>query len=222
MPDDIGPATEAFRLHTSDGVSLEAELRTAPAGPTPIGRVVLAHPHPQFGGSMRSLVTSELFRTLPDHGITTLRFNFRGVEGSEGTYGEGRAEHADVMAAIDALAARSAESTTPLVLCGWSFGADVSLSVIDERLAGWFLIAPPLRLLRPEEFVAASDPRPKVLAVPEHDQYSSPECTREVTATWTNADVEVIAGGDHFLAGRTTVAADLLVEFVKSVESLNN
>jgi len=161
VSDDIGlPAVEALRVQTADGLSLEAEY--APAGPGERAAVVLAHPHPMQGGSMRSLVTSELFRALPPRGLSVLRFNFRGVEGSEGSHGGGIDEHDDVIAAIEALEAqRGGEpARPPLVLAGWSFGADVSLSVTDPRLAGWFLIAPPLRVLPDSAFVASSDPRP--------------------------------------------------------------
>lgn len=207
QPGDV--AIESLTIHTEDDLALEAEI----ARPTdPVAAVVLAHPHPLQGGSMRSLVTSELFRTLPTEGVAMLRFNFRGVEGSEGTHGDGRGEHADVIAAIDALAA--ATPARPLILAGWSFGADVSLSVLDERLAGWFLIAPPLRVLDDHELVASSDPRPKVLVVPEHDDFRPPEPAREATADWVNTRIEVIPGADHFLVGRTHKAAKLLRRFV--------
>ncbi len=205
VPDDI----EILTLSTSDGLALEAEARI----PTDAhAAVVLPHPHPQHGGSMRSLVTSELFRTLPERGLAVLRFNFRGVEGSEGTHGGGRGEHADIVAAIDALAART--EVRPLLTAGWSFGADVSLSVLDDRLAGWFLIAAPLRILRPAEFVAAHDPRPKFFASPENDQFRRPEGVRELTADWKNTEVETVTGADHYLVGRTTKVADLLVAFI--------
>jgi alpha/beta superfamily hydrolase len=214
MGDDPATPTdvEDAVCRTSDGLDLEAELAVPP---TPNGAVVLAHPHPQQGGSMRSLVTSELFRTLPAAGIATLRFNFRGVEGSEGTFGGGIAEHDDVVAAIDRL--RVATSATPLVLAGWSFGADVSASVVDPRLAGWFLIAPPLRVLPDDRLVAASDPRPKHLAVPEHDMFRPPDSAREATAGWTNTTVEVVPGADHFLVGRTAKVAAALVAFVRGL-----
>lgn len=214
MGDDPGTAADVQDAvcRTADGLDLEAELAVPP---TPTGAVVLAHPHPQQGGSMRSLVTSELFRTLPAEGIATLRFNFRGVEGSEGTYGGGVAEHDDVVAAIDRL--RVATSAEPLVLTGWSFGADVSASVADDRLAGWFLIAPPLRVLPVERFVVAHDPRPKHLAVPEHDMFRPPESARDATADWANTTIEVVPGADHFLVGRTAKVAAALVAFVRSL-----
>jgi alpha/beta superfamily hydrolase len=212
MADDSGTETavEAAVCRTTDGLSLEAELSVPPS---PLGAVVLAHPHPQQGGSMRSLVTSELFRSLPRSDIATLRFNFRGVEGSEGTHGGGIAERQDVIGAIDRL--RVATSAEPLVLAGWSFGADVSASVLDDRLAGWFLIAPPLRVLPADEFVVATDPRPKHLAVPEHDMFRPPDSARAATSHWTNTTVEVVAGADHFLVGRTAKVAAALVEFVR-------
>lgn len=205
--DDAGP--RELRLATADGLSLEAEL-DVPAGAR--AAVVLAHPHPQHGGSMRSLVTSELFRTLPAERMAVLRFNFRGVGTSEGSYGGGVDEASDIVAAIDALTANV--DARPVVLCGWSFGGDVSLTVLDERLAGWFLIAPTLRILPADSYVAGHDPRPKLLAVPEHDDFRPPDSAREATTGWVNTRIEVVAGADHFLVGRTAKAAALLVDFV--------
>jgi len=211
MGDDSGTSAVVEALHctTADGLSLEAEV-SVPDGP--VGTVVLAHPHPEHGGSMRSLVTSELFRSLPAAGIATLRFNFRGVEGSEGAFGGGVAERHDVVAAIDRLCELS--DVRPLVLAGWSFGADVSASVVDDRLAGWFLIAPPLRMLPAHEFVAGFEPRPKVLAVPENDMFRPPDSAREATADWVNTTIEVVAGADHFLVGRTAKVTESLIDFV--------
>jgi uncharacterized protein len=166
---------------------------------------------------MRSLVTSELFSALPGRGLVVLRFNFRGVGGSEGEHGGGVDEHHDVVAAIDALAPDAAARGVPLVLAGWSFGADVSLTVTDERLAGWVLIAPPLRVLPADAFVAAHDPRPKCFVVPERDQFRSPDAVAEMTADWTNVEINAVPGADHFLVGRTKVAVDHLDRFVSAL-----
>lgn len=203
--------TETAKLATADGVSLEAEMRV-PADPW--ARVVLAHPHPQQGGSMRSLVTSELFASLPGHGVAALRFNFRGVGDSEGDHDEGRGEAADVVAGIDAMSKRC--DAGPLVLAGWSFGADVSLSVTDSRLTGWVPVAPPLRVIPIEDMVAAVDQRPKVIVVPENDPFNPPKRCRAETADWVATTVEVITGGDHFLVGRTDRLVELLVDTCRS------
>jgi alpha/beta superfamily hydrolase len=216
VPDDIGPAaiaTESLTCTTSDGVRLEAEIRRVAE---PRGAVVLAHPHPQQGGSMRSLVTSELFRLLPERGLTALRFNFRGVEGSEGSYGEGLDEAHDIVAAIDEIS-EGRPAGVPLVLAGWSFGADVSLSILDDRLQGWFLIASPLRILPEAALVAAHDPRPKVFAIPENDEFRVPDSVRDYTAAWRNVTIHTIPGAGHYLVGKTGKVAELLVDFVASL-----
>jgi uncharacterized protein len=196
-------ADGGFRLITEDGESLEAEWAAPPpdAGDVERAVVVLAHPHPAHGGTMRSLVTSELFRTLPDTGMAVLRFNFRGVEGSTGTHGGGPAERSDVAAAVAEAACR--RPGLPLVLSGWSFGGDVSLAVDDPAISCWFAVAPTLRILDPSLLVAATDPRPKHLAVPEHDEFNPPDACREKVEGWTATSVEVVAGADHYLVGRT-------------------
>jgi alpha/beta superfamily hydrolase len=203
-----------MRLTTADGVALEAEA-TVPADPR--AAVLLAHPHPRHGGSMRSLVTSELFRALPGLRCAVVRFNFRGVEGSEGRHGGGRDERHDVVAGLDALVEQA--PGVPAVAAGWSFGADVSLSVTDPRLAGWFAVAPPLRILGPTEYLAGADPRPKLLAVPERDEFNPPEPCRAAVAGWRSTEVRVVPGADHFLVGRTQLLADLLAGFVDGLAS---
>jgi len=215
MTDDIDRTpvpTEIHLLTTVDGVGLEAETRVPLR---PVGAAVLAHPHPQHGGSMRSLVTSELFRTLPELDVAVIRFNFRGVERSEGTYDAGHGEQHDIVAAIDTLS--GLVDNVALVLAGWSFGADVSLSIIDPRVTGWCVVAPPLRILRADELLAAQDPRPKRLVVPENDQYRTPDSVRSYTEDWVRTEVAVIAGGDHFLAGRTDQVATHIAEFVTTL-----
>lgn len=206
MTDDF--ATRSLRTTTSDGLSLEAEL-IVPDGAR--AAVVLCHPHPQQGGNMTSLVTSELFRSLPSSGLAALRFNFRGVGTSEGTHEFGIGEALDIVAAIDTMSVEC--PTLPLFVSGWSFGADTSLSVLDPRITAWLACAPPLRVLPLEDLSAAAgaDPRPKLLIVPEHDQFRDPESAIEATAAWLNTEVVAVAGADHFFVGRTNKVAALIV-----------
>ena len=198
-------------LITSDGLRLEAQV-SIPASAR--AAVVLCHPHPQQGGNMTSLVTSELFRVLPGSGFAVLRFNFRGVGASEGAHDNGIGEALDIVAAIDALSAECPD--LPLFVSGWSFGADTSLSVLDARIDAWIACAPPLRVLPLETLTAAagSDPRPKLLIVPEHDQFRTPDAATEATADWLSTEVVGVAGADHFFVGRTDKVAKLLDGFV--------
>jgi len=202
-------------IHTSDGLALEAEWATPPTG-TPTATAVLCHPHPQYGGTMRSIVISALFEALPTRGIACLRFNFRGVERSEGAYTEGRSEPLDVVAALDAAASET--PTVPLALVGWSFGADMALSIHDPRLAGWVGIAPPLRFRAADAYDAvARDPRPKLLVLAANDEFRTPAEIEAETSGWSATRHETIAGASHFFVGRTERVVALVSEFVEGL-----
>lgn len=196
---------------TSDGIALEAELAT-PADRAARAGMVLCHPHPQYGGTMRSIVISALFDALPRAGVTCLRFNFRGVENSEGEHDEGRGERLDAVAAIEVLDEDLA-STVPLVLTGWSFGGDIALGTVHDRIAAWFAIAPPLRFHHDVD-VVASDARLKLLALAEHDEIRSPSTIVEMTESWVNTEIEIVRGASHFFVGRTDQLVTLATALV--------
>ena len=206
---------QSLTLASSDGVTLEAERAT----PTNASRasVVLCHPHPQYGGTMRSIVIGALFDALPAAGFTVLRFNFRGVERSTGTHDDGRGELLDVQAALDDADATRADGE-PLLLAGWSFGADMTLATHDERVAGWLAIAPPLRFAT--DFAAvAHDARPKQLVLGQHDEFRGPASVVEATEDWIATEIDVIAGASHFFVGRTDRVVDAAGAFVERVVS---
>ncbi|MDZ4826581.1 MAG: alpha/beta fold hydrolase [Actinomycetota bacterium] len=165
---------------------------------------------------MRSLVTSELFDALPRLGHPCVRFNFRGVEGSEGAWAEGRDEPLDIVAAVDALAVEIAPGT-PVALVGWSFGGDMALSVTDERVSGWVGIAPPLRFR--STFGAASDARPKHLVLAAHDEFRPPGEIETEVANWPATTTEVIAGASHFFVGRTDRVVGATAEFLAKLST---
>ena len=203
---------EPIPVVTADGHRLEAELAVAAderAG------MVLCHPHPQYGGTMRSIVISALFEALPPTGVTCLRFNFRGVEGSDGFYDDGRGERADAQAAVEALADRL-PAPTPLVLAGWSFGADIALSTLDPRLAAWLAVAPPFHFVD-DPAPAAGDERPKLLALAEHDEVRAPGDVQALVARWRSTEVVVVPGASHFFVGRTARLVELAGAFVDRV-----
>ena len=198
------------KLTTADGVTLEAEIVT-PESATRAG-VVLCHPHPQYGGTMRSIVIGALFDALPRHGVTCLRFNFRGVQRSEGVHDFGNLERVDAETAVSALAVRLPPGT-PLILTGWSFGADMALSVRDQRVTAWMAIAPPLASVHDLDGLA-TDPRPKLLALAQHDEYRDPAEVTEVAEHWANTDVHVVGGASHFFMGRTDRLVELAAGYV--------
>ena len=228
---------EAFAVEavTPDGIELEAEaawpgsLRPAGAGAVHAGHggtaaavAVLSHPHPLYGGDMWNPLVDHLFRALPASGIATLRYNFRGTGRSGGSHDDGKAEQLDAAAAFDAAVRLAADRSPaadppPVVSAGWSFGGDVSLAAGHDRLSAWIGIAAPLRIVDPASMGAAADPRPKLLLVPEHDQFRSPAEAAEITQGWANTQLDVISGGDHFLMGHARVVGEKIASFVAAL-----
>ncbi|MCY3949354.1 MAG: hypothetical protein OXF61_09135 [Acidimicrobiaceae bacterium] len=228
---------EAFAVEavTSDGIELEAEAAwpgsrrpqsagsdDGSSGGTAAAVAVLSHPHPLYGGDMWNPLVDHLFRALPASGIAALRYNFRGTGRSGGSHDDGKAERLDAAAAFDAAVRLAADRSgtadpPPVVSAGWSFGGDVSLAAGHDALSAWIGIAAPLRIVDPAEMTAPRDPRPKLLLVPEHDQFRAPAEATDIASGWTNTRLEVIPGGDHFLMGHARAVVEHIATFARGL-----
>lgn len=137
VTDLIGPAGSLEAL-------LDGPEQTAAGTSSIRAAVVLAHPHPQFGGTMHTKVVYRSAKGLARIGCAVLRFNFRGVGRSQGAFDQGEGEKEDFKAALDYMAARY--SGAPLWAAGFSFGSWVALEVgaIDDRVSALIGIAPPV------------------------------------------------------------------------------
>jgi hypothetical protein len=186
--------TETVRLVAADGVVLEGDLAVPPGATT---GAVVCHPHPRYGGDRHVPVVDGLFRTLAAAGVAVLRFDFRGVGASGGEFGGGVDERLDVGAALNELG-RVVDSARWLV--GYSFGADVALSVDGDRVAGWVAVAPPLGVVA-HAAPAGADDRPTLVLAPAHDQFRPPSSARHALAGWTGVTLEEVPMADHLLGG---------------------
>jgi alpha/beta superfamily hydrolase len=101
-----------------------------PAG-EPAGIALVAHPHPLQGGSLDNKVAQTLAKTFAAIGYAAVRFNFRGVGRSEGTFDEGAGETDDALAALAFARARFGDAL-PLALAGFSFGSYVQTRVASR------------------------------------------------------------------------------------------
>lgn len=99
----------------------------ANAPPEPRGIALIAHPHPQQGGTLDNKVAYTLAKTFFELGLAAVRFNFRGVGRSEGTFDDGVGETADALAAL--AHAKSRYGELPVALAGFSFGSFVQTRV---------------------------------------------------------------------------------------------
>jgi hypothetical protein len=204
----------AVTLRTTDGVTLDGDaIEVAADLDGPWASVVLCHPHPRFGGDRRAGLISHLFAALPAAGVRTLRFDFRGVGRSTGTHGGGGAERADAAAAVEAWATDHRHG--PLATVGWSFGGDVSLATGHPAIDRWCAIAAPLHVIEPSTMAAADDPRPKLLCVPEHDEFRPPAEAEAIVAGWPSATVSVISGASHLVIGRYDRSTELVLDFLR-------
>lgn len=198
-------AIHTVTLTTIDGLDLEADFASA-EGPTVRGAVTIAHPHPLYGGDRFHPIVTALHEELPRRGFHALRFDFRGASGRDHLHDDGDAERLDVASAIDFLAGIVDEG---IWVGGYSFGALVSLSVIEPRVDGWFAIAPPVA---GREVLAGRDPRPKHLVIPRHDQFAPPEAVD--LSTWTATSLDIVESADHFLAGAAGTVARSVADWI--------
>jgi len=195
---------EDVELRTSDGLTLVGEL-ALPADADPVATMVALHPLPTHGGFMDSHIIRKAAARLPALAqIAVLRFNFRGVTSprgtSEGQFGDGIAERADLAAALDLVAARGLPQ--PWIV-GWSFGTEVALKWGLERpVVGAILLSPPLHRTSEAELAAwRGSGRRLVAVIPELDDYLRPAEAAARFAVVPEAELVAVEGGKHLWVG---------------------
>jgi len=135
----IPPAPQSMRIPGPSG-ALQA-LVEEPAGVTPRNFAVLCHLHPLHGGTMTNKIIHILARTFNECGVPTIRFNYRGVGESEGTYDHGEGETEDALSVIEW--GRRRWPTTQLWLAGVSFGGGVALrAALRTDVSRLVMVAP--------------------------------------------------------------------------------
>jgi alpha/beta superfamily hydrolase len=209
---------ESIRFRTADELTLEGELRRPPTDA--VGSAVICHPHPLQGGSKDHPILWAIRNELAHRGFVVLGFNFRGVMGSEGEFGEGAGETIDARAALGRV---REEADGPSVVAGVSFGADVALrlGLEDDRVAGLALVGfVPDYAERPgfpaEGQLAAFD-RPVLFLSGSRDKFSTPEQLRTLADRLPNADAVNLEGADHLFWRREPEASAVVGEFAERV-----
>jgi len=206
-------------LRTSDGLTLVGEL-SLPLDRDAVATIVALHPLPTAGGFMDSHVVRKMAARLPAlAGVAVLRFNFRGVSSprgtSEGSFGEGVAEAADLEAALRLVADEGLP--TPW-LVGWSFGTEVALKHgLGHDLAGVVLLSPPLHRTTDAELARwAGSGVPLTALVPELDDYLRPDEARRRFALVPEVDLVAVEGAKHLWVGEKQTTR-VLAEIVQRV-----
>lgn len=186
---------------------LEGTLRVPDGGPRAI--VVIAHPLPTHGGEMRNPLVAGIARACAQHGWYALRFNFRGVGASAGTWTSGREESEDVGAAV--AHARAVAPDLPLGLVGYSFGALMALKWLagGGRVDALALVGLPLRSVSGGDNDLPLVPDGTVIVAAERDQFGT---AAELRERLPRARTLEVRGADHFFVGHRDELQRLVTE----------
>ena len=172
---------------------------------------ILCHPHPQYGGSMHDGVLDIAARVMLDHGIDCIRFNFRGVGGSDGRYDDGVGEVDDLIAVANWATENHADHE--LWLAGYSFGSSIvfkALSQLETKFA--LLIAPPVGMMAfPDEIDTSA-----VHAIA-GDQDNFVDSEQFIARFGDRANL--LNGADHFFGGYQNQLSDAVAQAIATALS---
>jgi alpha/beta superfamily hydrolase len=190
---------------------LEA-LLDIPAG-KPRAAVVFAHPLPIEGGTMHTKVVFQAAKALARIGCVVLRFNFRGVGRSAGTWDNGRGEMDDYRAASDFLAKRYPD--LEMWAGGFSFGSYIAMSsgADDDRMCALIGIAPPVN--RYEYASVKLSNKPKFIVHGEADELIPLKAVREFYARLEEPkELVEIDRANHLFDGQASEVGDALEDLL--------
>jgi len=196
----------------NEGLSMEACLEL-PETPGPFPGVVLCHPHPLYGGDMDNNVVVAVKKALVKEQIACLRFNFRGVGLSQGSFANGIGEQDDAGAAISLLKCQEEIDADRVGIMGYSFGGMVALSrgshsSYIRALAAVSPVVP--------ANVDADCKKPKLIICGDKDNMIPSSDILQAAEKMNDPKVvEVISGADHFWRGYENRLAGTVVDFFR-------
>ena len=208
----MNPTTRALSLQGQAG-QIEALLDEPADGPVQ-GTAVIAHPHPLFGGTMQNKVVQTLARAFVQCGWRAVRFNFRGVGASEGSYDDGQGEAADMCQVIAQVAPEG-----PLALAGFSFGAFVTSHVVQalgDQRSPQQLVLVGTAASRFEVAPVAPDLHERCLVLHGEQDDTVPLASVMDWARPQSLPITVIPGCEHFFHGQLPLLKSLVVRHLRS------
>ena len=172
--------------------------------------VAIAHPHPQYGGDMHNGVVMALAQKLADLGVPTLRFNFRGVGRSEGSFDNGRGELEDLMAAVSFLSTADHIDPRNIAFAGYSFGAEMVIRLAAQSPRPTPLVAVSPAVSSVVGKLWQSIPGPKLIICGDSDDFLPAE---RLMAAVPETERHIISGEDHFWFHKLSEMADVASDF---------
>ncbi|MFZ9035637.1 MAG: alpha/beta hydrolase [Francisellaceae bacterium] len=192
---------------------LEAIVETPGEVTYPEITAVLCHPHPLFQGTMHNKVVTTMARVFRDLGIQSIRFNYRGVGGSEGEYGEGVGELDDTLKVIEYI--KQQKPGQKLILAGFSFGGSVAYkaAAISSDVMALLTIAPAVINFPVDGFNEPQMPWCVVQGI--DDEVVDADAVFDVVLKKTKSDATIIKMNEvgHFFHGKLTDLKQELTDY---------
>ena len=210
----MAPSLSLAVQGSAGAIEALADHPDADAFAAPRGTVVIAHPHPLFGGTMHNKVVQTLARAYVQCGWRAVRFNFRGVGGSAGSHDEGRGEVDDMLAVVS----QTASPGDALAIAGFSFGAYVAAQVIARLYPGRPMASAVLVGTAASRFAVpaiAQDLHARTLVVHGEQDDVVPLAAALDWARAQSLPVTVVSGSGHFFHGQLPLLKALVVRHVR-------
>ena len=174
---------------------------------------VFGHPHPLHGGTMHTKALYQAAKAMPRIGVAALRFNFRGVGRSVGTFDSGAGEKDDFRAALAYVEQRFPD--LPIWAAGMSFGSWIAMTVgaEDARVSLLLAIAPPVD--RYDFSALQTCTLPKFIVHGESDELISIKEIRKFYAQIPEPrELVTIEDANHLFEGKTSLVGDAVEDLL--------
>ena len=191
-------------------------LLDLPASDAVDGAAVICHPHPKHGGTMHNKVAHTLARAFVRSGFAALRFNFRGTEGSGGSYDNAVGELDDARAALEWMQQRYPD--VPLWLGGFSFGAAIAVrAALTNDVSGLISVAP--AIYRFANGLERQPQCPWLVIQGDQDELVDVDETIE----WFNSlspgpELLIVPGAEHFFHSRLADLRTAVMAFIEQAK----
>jgi len=208
-------AIQEYVKFPADDLEIEGVMQR-PKGEGPFPAVAVCHPHPLYGGNMNNNVVLAVCNSLAQISVAALRFNFRGVGHSQGSYEDGIGEQEDVIGALAYLEKAAGIDNNRIGLVGYSFGSMVSFPVAigNDTIKALALISP---FLADQEWEKMKGSQiPGLFLCGDADGFISAQVVKQhVASLGGNNQYVIIPGADHFWWGYEGEIADKILAFFK-------
>jgi alpha/beta superfamily hydrolase len=198
---------------------LEGRYQPGKGSDAPIA--LMLHPHPQHGGTMNNKLVYTLYQVFAQRGFAVLRFNFRGVGRSQGSFDRGEGELSDAASALDWLQSINPNARACWI-AGYSFGAWIGMQLLMRRpeITGFISIAPPANIY--DFGFLAPCPSSGLMIHGDKDELVPHESVAKLVQKLSNQrdiqiDYKLIKGATHFFQDHLDQVAERVDDYLEAL-----